>query len=92
MGTFGLALGALLRNTAAAITTLTLVLFVVPVIVDVMPKGETIGPYLPSAAGLTITSVSTGGPLGPWTGFGLLCAYIVATIAIAAVLLVRRDA
>ena len=92
MGTFGLALGALLRNTAAAITTLTLVLFVVPVIVDVMPKGETIGPYLPSAAGLTITSVSTSGPLGPWTGFGVLCAYIVATIAIAAVLLVRRDA
>ena len=40
MGAFGLALGALLRNTAAAITTLTLVLFVVPVIVDVMPKGE----------------------------------------------------
>ena len=30
MGAFGLALGALVRNTAAAITTLTLVLFVVP--------------------------------------------------------------
>jgi len=92
MGCFGLALGALLRNTAAAITTLTLALFVVPVIVDVMPKGETIGPYLPSAAGLTITSVSSDGPLGPWAGFGLLCGYVVATIAIAAVLLVRRDA
>jgi ABC-2 type transport system permease protein len=92
MGAFGLALGALLRNTAAAITTLTLALFVVPVIVDVLPKGEEIGPYLPSAAGLTITTVSTSGPLGPWAGFGLLCAYVVATIAIAAVLLVRRDA
>jgi ABC-2 type transport system permease protein len=91
MGALGLALGALLRNTAAAITTLTLVLFVVPVIVDVLPKGEKIGPYLPSAAGLTITSVSPGGPLGAWGGFGLLCAYIVATIALAAVLLVRRD-
>jgi hypothetical protein len=79
MGTFGLAPGALLRNTAAAITTLTLVLFVVPVIVDVLPKGEKIGPYLPSAAGLTITSVSSSGPLGPWAGFGLLCAYIVGT-------------
>jgi ABC-2 type transport system permease protein len=92
MGTFGLALGALLRNTAAAITTLTMVLFVVPVIVNVMPKGEKIGPYLPSAAGLTITAVAPDGPLGPWAGFGLLCAYVVATIAIAAVLLVRRDA
>jgi ABC-type transport system involved in multi-copper enzyme maturation permease subunit len=92
MGAFGLALGALVRNTAAAITSLTLALFVVPVIVDVLPSGEKIGPYLPSAAGLTITSVSDTGPLGPWGGFGLLCAYVVATIAIAAVLLVRRDA
>jgi hypothetical protein len=92
MGTFGLALGALLRNTAAAITTLTLALFVVPVVVDVLPSGEKIGPYLPSAAGLTITSVSPDGPLGPWAGFGVLCAYVAATIAVAAVLLVRRDA
>ena len=58
VGAFGLALGALVRNTAGAITTLILALFVVPVIMDVLPKGETIGPYLPSAAGLTITSVS----------------------------------
>jgi ABC-2 type transport system permease protein len=92
MGAFGLALGALARNTAAAITTLTVLLFVVPVIVNVLPKGEKIGPYLPSAAGLTVTSVSVDGPLSPWGGFGLLCAYVVATIAIAAVLLVRRDA
>jgi ABC-type transport system involved in multi-copper enzyme maturation permease subunit len=93
MGAFGLALGALARNTAAAITTLTLVLFVVPAIVDVLPSGDKIGPYLPSAAGLTIVSVSgDSGPLSPWGGFGVLCAYVVATIAIAAVLLVRRDA
>jgi ABC-type transport system involved in multi-copper enzyme maturation permease subunit len=92
MGAFGLALGALIRNTAGAITTLSMLLFVVPVVVDFMPKGDKIGPYLPSAAGLTITEVDPSGPLGPWTGFGLLCAYVVATIAVAAVLLVRRDA
>lgn len=92
MGAFGLALGALLRNTAAAITTLTMALFVVPIIVDLMPKGDKIGPYLPSAAGLNVTSTVSHGPLGPWAGLGLLCAYVVATIAVAAVLLVRRDA
>ena len=93
MGAFGLALGALLRNTAAAITTLTLMLFVVPAIVDFLPKGDKIGPYLPSSAGLTVTVASADtGVLGPWAGLGLLCAYVVATIAIAAVLLVRRDA
>lgn len=92
MGAFGLALGALVRNTAAAITTLTMLLFVVPIIVDLMPKGDKIGPYLPAQAGLTITQLEPGGPLGAWAGFGLLCAYVVATIAVAAVLLVRRDA
>ncbi|MDA0180353.1 ABC transporter permease subunit [Solirubrobacter phytolaccae] len=92
MGALGLALGALLRNTAAAITTLSMVLFVVPIIVDLTPKGEEIGPYLPSAAGLTITQLDPGGPLSAWGGFGVLCAYVAATIALAAFLLVRRDA
>lgn len=92
MGAFGLALGALVRNTAAAITTLTMALFVVPMIVDFMPKGEKIGPYLPSSAGLNLTSTVSSGPLGPWEGFGVLLTWVVATIGLAAVLLVRRDA
>ena len=92
MGAFGLALGALLRNTAAAITALTMVLFVVPIIVDFTPKGDKIAPYLPSQAGLNVMSTVSSDPLGPWAGFGVLCAYVVATIGIAAVLLVRRDA
>ena len=94
MGAFGLALGALLRNTAAAITTLTL-----PALRRAgdrrLParRADQIGPYLPSSAGLTITVASADtGALSPWAGFGVLCAYVVATIAIAAVLLVRRDA
>ncbi len=91
MGAFGLALGALVRNTAAAITTLTLVLFVVPAIVDLLPWANTIGPYLPGTAGLSITSVAPG-DLGPWEGFGVLCAYVVVTMGAAAVMLIRRDA
>ena len=31
-------------------------------------------------------------PLGPWTGFLLLCGYAAAALLIAGVLLVRRDA
>ncbi|HEX6023860.1 MAG TPA: ABC transporter permease subunit [Solirubrobacter sp.] len=93
MGAFGLALGALLRNTAAAITTLTLVLFVVPVIVDILPWAESIGPYLPGMAGLAITSTSPEGlTVGPWEGFGLLCLYVVVTMGAAAVMLIKRDA
>ena len=49
---FGLALGALLRNTAGRDHDVhASLLFVVPVIVDVLPKGEKIGPYLPPRRG-----------------------------------------
>jgi ABC-2 type transport system permease protein len=94
MGTFGLGLGALLRNSAAAIATLTGLLFVVPVIVDVLPTrlSQAIGPYLPGAAGTSIILTSTGdGRLAPWTGFGVLCAWAAVTVGLAAVMLVRRD-
>jgi ABC-type transport system involved in multi-copper enzyme maturation permease subunit len=90
IGAFGLALGALLRNTAAAITTLTLLLFVVPTIVGVLPSGDAVEPYLPGAAGQAVASLDPGA-LGPWTGFALLCGYVVLTLGTAAVLLVRRD-
>lgn len=93
MGAFGLALGALLRNTAAAISTLTLLLFVVPAIVDLLPSADSIGPYLPGEAGLAIVSVTPESEqLGPWGGFGVLCAYVVVTMGAAAVMLIRRDA
>jgi hypothetical protein len=94
IGAFGLALGALLRNTAAGIATLTGVLFVVPTIVLVLPErwADAIGPYLPGDAGMRIIGVAPDpDALAPWAGFGVLCAYVVVTLAAAAVLLVRRD-
>jgi ABC-2 type transport system permease protein len=94
MGVFGLALGALLRNTAAGIATLTALLFVVPTIVSVLPQdwADAIGRYLPGNAGMAIIDVTPDpSGLAPWTGFGVLCAYVVATMGAAAVMLVRRD-
>lgn len=94
MGAFGLALGALLRNTAAGIATLTGLLFVVPTIVGVLPQSwaDAIGRYLPGEAGMAIVVVSPDpSALAPWTGFGVLCAYVVVTMGAAAVMLVRRD-
>jgi ABC-2 type transport system permease protein len=94
IGAFGLALGALLRNTAAGIATLTGLLFVVPPIVEVLPQdwADTIGRYLPGNAGMAIIYVTPDpSSLAPWTGFGVLCAYVVATMGAAAVMLVRRD-
>ena len=94
MGAFGLALGALLRNTAAGIATLTGLLFVLPPIVSALPQrwADTIGRYLPGSAGMAIIDVTPDpSGLAPWTGFGVLCAYVVVTTGAAAVMLVRRD-
>jgi ABC-2 type transport system permease protein len=94
MGAFGLVLGALLRNTAAGIATLTGLLFVLPPIVSALPQrwADTIGRYLPGNAGVTLIDVTPDpSGLGPWTGFGVLCAYVVVTTGAAAVMLARRD-
>jgi ABC-2 type transport system permease protein len=94
IGALGVGLGALLRNTAAGIATLTALLFVLPVIVGVLPRSwaDAIGKYLPGEAGTAIIAIwPSPEQLPPWTGFGVLCAYAAVATALAAVMLVRRD-
>ena len=95
VGVLGLGLGALLRNTAAGISTLFGVLFVIPIIVRFLPSSwaDPITKYLPNTVGEAITKVHPDPTaLGPWAGFGLFCAYAAVVLAVAAVLLRRRDA
>ena len=91
----GLALGALLRKTAAGLSVFAAVFFVIPVTVGVLPQNiRGFAPYLPSNAG----GVLWGSPLGsanalsPWAGFACLCGYAVVLTAAAAWRLRRRDA
>ena len=75
-------------------TSLTVILFVMPVIVLILPAGvsNSIRPYLPGSAGQAIMSiVPQAHTLAPWVGLGVFAAYALAAIAAAAVLLVRRD-
>ena len=92
-----LALGALLRNTAAAITTFVAVFFVLPTLTLLLPASVTdhFVQYLPSNLG----GVLTGGTLrcsptrwrrGP--GSRVLCGYAVVLIGFAAWRLRRVDA
>jgi ABC-2 type transport system permease protein len=95
LGIFTLALGAIVRNTAAGIATFVGIMFVIPPIFDLLPSSwaNAISPWLPSSAGRDIFSLTTGAhDLHPWPGFLLFCGYTAVTIAIAAVLLRRRDA
>ena len=94
LSVFALGLGAIVRNTAGGIAALAGILFVLPGIMHVLPQSwnDAISPYLPSNAGQQIMSiVREPNTLAPWTGFAVFCGYTVVVMAIAAVLLVRRD-
>ncbi len=95
VGVLGLGLGALLRNTAAGISSLFGILFVVPIIVRFLPSSwaDPITTYLPNTVGEAITHVHPdASALAPWAGFGLFCGYAAVVLIAAGINLRRRDA
>ena len=95
-GLTGVALGALLRNTAAGIATFTAVFFVIPPLAGLLPASIShhLAPYLPSTAGSVIWggTANVHNALSPWTGFALLCGYAAVLIGAGAWRLRRSDA
>lgn len=92
---FAFALGALLRHTAAAITAAVALLLVVPPLTGLLPGsvGDTVSKYFVSNAGQQIAFVvPSEDALGPWAGFAVFCAWGVVILAVAALLMSRRDA
>ena len=92
----GVALGALLRSTAAAITALAGLLFILPILMNFLPVSwhrDTIAQWLPSNAGMQIIE-KTIQPLqfSPWVGLAVFAGWVVLAFAAALVLLQRRDA
>jgi hypothetical protein len=95
VGVFALAIGAILRNTAGGIATFAGIFFVIPPLLNILPTSwnDAISKWLPSEAGRQLFSLQQGAhSLSPLAGGLLFAGYCVAAIAIAAVLLVRRDA
>ena len=95
-GMTALALGALLRNTAAAITTFVAVFFVIPPMTNLLPTSFTdhFVQYLPSNAGAVLLDGTYGvaNALAPWPGFAVMCGYAIVLIGWAAWRLRRVDA
>lgn len=94
VGILALAIGAIVRNTAGGIATFAGIFFVVPPLLNVLPTSwsNAINPYLPSEAGRSIFSLTHGiHSLAPGPGLALFVGYAALALAIAAVLLVRRD-
>jgi ABC-2 type transport system permease protein len=95
-GMIGVALGALLRNTAAGISIFAAVFFVIPPLTGLLPASISghLSQYLPSNAGEALWGGTRGvqNVLSPWTGFAVLCGYAVVVIAGAAWRLRHADA
>jgi hypothetical protein len=96
LGLFSMAIGALIRHTAAAITAVVGLVFVVEPVAGLIPGtwGAHIHAYLPTAAGAVVTRAAreSGQVLSTWQGFGVFCGWTAALFAVAGFLLYRRDA
>jgi ABC-2 type transport system permease protein len=93
-GLLGLGLGALLRSTPGAITTLFGVMFLLAMVAALLvpDSWSDAVQYLPSEAADAFTAVTQAeGMLAPWTGLAVFCGYIVAVVGAAAWRLKRSD-
>ncbi|MDH6124017.1 ABC transporter permease subunit [Kitasatospora sp. GP82] len=95
VGLLAVGIGTLIRNTAGGIAAVFGTLLVLPLLAEALPSSwqDNIVPYLPGNAGQALATLHQGPhDLAPWTGFGVLCLYVVAALIGAAVVLKRRDA
>ena len=94
VGLFALALGAIVRNTAGGIASFAAIFFVIPPLLNILPTSwnDTISPYLPESAARAIFALTPDDhSLAPGPGTAVFWGYTQVAIAIAAILLVRRD-
>jgi ABC-2 type transport system permease protein len=96
VGMIGVGLGALLRSTAGAISTLAGLLFVLPALVNVLPQNwnDTVSPYFPAHAGESLFSLHGPDPtsLSPTAALVTMIVYVVVIVGAAAISMVSRDA
>ncbi len=94
VGIFALAIGAIVRNTAGGLAIFAAIFFVIPPLLNVLPTSwnNAISPYLPESAARSIFALTHDAQsLRPGPGLALFLGYTAVAIAIAALLLVRRD-
>jgi ABC-2 type transport system permease protein len=95
LAVLGIAVGTLLRHSAAAIAAIVAVLFVLPGIAQALPDSwrHPVTEYWPTQAGSQITAVHQDMyQLQPWAGFGLMCGFVAVVFLLSLLLLERRDA
>jgi len=92
---FSLAVGAIVRHTAGAITAIIGFVLVLAPLTQLVPGrvGDRVHAYLPTEAGRLVAAAHhvPDALLGPWQGFAVFCAWTAALLVLAGVLLLRRD-
>lgn len=94
VGVFALGTGAIVRNTAGGISAFAGIFFVIPPLMNILPLSwnNAISQYLPSDAGRQLFALQHAShTLTPTAGGLLFLGYCALVVAVAAVLLVRRD-
>jgi ABC-2 type transport system permease protein len=96
LGLFSLAVGVIIRHTAAAITAIVVIFVVFGDLSQLLPGtvGKHINAYMPANAGILVTHTrhQAADLLSSWQGFGVLVLWTVVLLAGAGFLLGRRDA
>jgi ABC-type transport system involved in multi-copper enzyme maturation permease subunit len=91
---FAIGLGTIIRHTAGAITALVAIVFIVPIVSQLLPDAwqNNFSRYLPANAGGAITAVvHQSNSLRPWVGFAVFLAWAVASLAVGWFMLRTRD-
>ena len=96
LGLFAAAVGLLVRHTAAALSIVLGLVFVVGNMVFLLPGnwGEWIGKLMPGNAGSPVASAASFNPmlLDPWVGFAVFTGEVAVVLLAGYLLLRRRDA
>jgi ABC-2 type transport system permease protein len=96
LGLLAAAVGVLVRHTAAVLSTVLGLVFVVGQMAWLLPGtwGEWVAKALPGNAGSAVTTPVSFNPLllGPWTGFAVFAGEVVVLLVVALLVFRRRDA
>jgi ABC-2 type transport system permease protein len=96
LGLFALGVGLLVRHTAAALSIVLALVFVVGTMVFLLPGewGEWIGKLMPGNAGTGVATPVSFNPdlLEPWVGFAVFSGEVAAVLLVAYLVFRRRDA
>jgi ABC-2 type transport system permease protein len=96
-GLFSFAAGAVFRHTAATITSVIGLLFVIPILAHLLPSNwyDDIARWLPSSTGDAISVVVGPGPdhlFSPWGQFAVFGVYTAVLLIVGGILFRKRDA